>query len=153
MCSGAGAALGPGNVRQIERATLCLMNAERSAHGLARLHANRQLRLAAVRHSREMVRDRYFEHTSASGESFDDRIRQTGYLRGVRSWSVGENIAWGVGPDATPRAIVRVWMNSPPHRQAILSSGFRGVGVGVAAGNPRSGSGGATYTADFGSRT
>jgi uncharacterized protein YkwD len=151
-CNGAAAALGPGNSDQIEGATLCLINARRRAHGLAPLRSNRLLHRAARRHSREMVRNRYFDHTSPSGETFDDRIRQTGYLRDAGWWSVGENIAWGVGPNATPRAIVLQWMNSPPHRQAILNSSFRSVGVGVALGNPRSGRQGATYTTDFGSR-
>jgi uncharacterized protein YkwD len=150
-CDGASAVPGSGNLAQIERATLCLLNAQRRTHGLARLQSNRLLRVAALRHSRDMVRNRYFEHTSPSGETFDERIRQTGYLRNSRSWSVGENIACGVGANATPRAIVREWMNSPPHRQAILSSSFRSVGVGVAQGNPRSGDRGATYTTDFGS--
>jgi len=99
-----------------------------------------------------MVQRRFFDHTSPSGETFDDRIRQTGYLRGSQSWYVGENIAYGVGPNATPHAIVRAWMNSPPHRHAILSASFRSIGVGVARGNPGSRSRGATYTTDFGSR-
>ena len=100
-----------------------------------------------------MVRNRYFDHTSPTGETFLDRIRATGYLLNTRSWSVAENIAWGQGSDATPRGIVRTWMNSPPHRHAILTASFQAAGVGVAPGNPRSGAGGATYTTDFGSRT
>jgi uncharacterized protein YkwD len=151
-CKGATAAPRPGNLPRIERSTLCLINLRRKAHGLAALHSNRLLRLAARRHSDEMVKDRFYSHTSPSGETFDARIRQTGYLRGARSWFLGENIAWGQGPSATPRAIVRLWMNSPPHRESILSSGFRSIGVGVAAGNPLSGGTGATYTTDFGSR-
>jgi uncharacterized protein YkwD len=151
-CNGAGASLGPENAGQIERATVCLINARRSSHGLARLHSNRLLHLAGRRHSREMVRNRYMEHTSPAGETFVDRIRQTGYLRSTRSWSLGENIACGVGSNATPRAIVQQWMNSPPHRHAILSSSFQSVGVGAAPGTP-GGDQGATYTADFGSRT
>jgi len=151
-CTGAGAAVSARNLPEIERATLCLLNAQRGMHGLARLHANRLLRRAALRHSREMVRKRYFDHTSPSGETFDYRIRQTGYLQGSQAWSLGENIAWGEGPFATPRGIVRQWMNSPPHRHNILTPGFRSIGIGVSPGNPRSGSGGATYTTDFGSR-
>src|SRR3954451_12502507 len=90
-CNGAGASIGPGNLGQIERATLCLINARRMSHRLAHLQSNRLLRLAALRHSREMVRNRYFDHTSPSGLTFDDRIRETGYLRESRSWAVGEN--------------------------------------------------------------
>jgi uncharacterized protein YkwD len=151
-CSGAGGVPGPGNLDRLERSTLCLINGQRRTHGLGPIHSNARLELAALRHSREMVRDQYFDHTSPNGETFDVRIRQTGYLRGARSWSVGENIAWGMGPDATPRSIVRTWMLSPPHRHAILSSSFRSIGVGIALGNPNDGGEGATYTTDFGSR-
>jgi uncharacterized protein YkwD len=152
-CEGASAMINPGNLVQSERATLCLLSAQRRAHGRARLHVDRLLRAAARRHSREMVRQRFYGHTSPGGETMLDRIRETGYLRGVRStWVVGENIAWGQGTSATPRAIVRLWMDSPPHRRNILSSSFRGVGIGIVPGNPH-GAEGATYTTDFGSRS
>ena len=151
-CAGASATLGAGNLGQVERATLCLINAQRRAHGLARLRTNRLLRKAALRHSRDMVRKRYFDHTSPGGQTFLDRIRDSGYLLRARTWNVAENIAWGQGPFGTPSGIVRAWMNSPPHRHNILTAGFRSIGVGIAPGNPRSGSRGATYTTDFGSR-
>jgi uncharacterized protein YkwD len=152
-CKGASADPRLGSLDEIEHTTLCLINSERRSHGRRGLRSNRLLHLAARRHSRDMVRDHFYAHTSPSGQTFDDRIRQAGYLRGARSWFLGENIAWGKGTYATPRAIVRAWMNSPPHRHSILSSSFRSVGVGVAAGTPRSGGRGATYTTDFGSRT
>ena len=77
-----------------------------------------------------------------------------GYLRRVRSWRAGENIAWGRGERATPREIVRAWMESPPHRANVLGRSFRELGVGVAPGAPvreRYGSE-ATYVHDFGVR-
>jgi uncharacterized protein YkwD len=151
-CSGAGATLGSRNLPVVERATLCLINAQREAHGLAGLHADRRLRQAALRHSRDMVNGRYFAHTSPGGQTFVDRIRDAGYLLRSRSWSIAENIAWGQGAYGTPRGIVRAWMKSPPHRRNILTPGFRGIGVGIAPGNPSSGRGGATYTTDFGNR-
>jgi uncharacterized protein YkwD len=98
-----------------------------------------------------MASKRYFSHNSLNGSSFVDRIRRTGYLRGARSWNVGENIAWGSGRLSTPRAIARAWMNSPGHRANILSRSFRSIGIGIASGTP-SGGGGATYTTDFGRR-
>jgi uncharacterized protein YkwD len=73
---------------------------------------------------------------------------------GTRSWSLGENIAWGSGELASPAAIVRSWMHSSGHRRNILDGGFRNIGIGVASGAPADvqGQPAATYTTDFGSR-
>jgi len=98
-----------------------------------------------------MAARRFFSHTSLTGASFVDRIRRTGYLSGVRSWAVGENIAYGSGTRATARAIGTAWMNSAGHRANILSSTYRAIGIGIARGMPV-GPGGATYTTDFGRR-
>jgi uncharacterized protein YkwD len=65
----------------------------------------------------------------------------------------GENIAWATGPSATPQAIVRLWMHSPPHRADILRPRFMQIGVGVAQGapqKPHSTDAAATYATDFG---
>jgi uncharacterized protein YkwD len=83
------------------------------------------------------------------------RIKATTYLRDVSSWSVGENLAWGTGPLATPRATVRAWMHSPDHRANLLARDFADVGIGVAAGAPialEPGELGGTYVTDFGRR-
>jgi uncharacterized protein YkwD len=151
-CHGASARPTLANIAQVEHATLCLINVQRRMHGLAPLRSNGLLRLAALRHSRDMVTNGYFEHQGRDGSSFVARIRQTGYFTHVRFWKAGENIAWGVGSQAPPRAIVRAWMNSPPHRRNILTAGFRGIGVGVTVGSPRYRGRGATYTTDFGYR-
>jgi uncharacterized protein YkwD len=137
---------------QTGRATLCLINAQRRAHGLASVRSDALLRRAALRHSSDMVKRRYFEHTSLDGRSFVSRIRAVGYFQSARFWRAGENLGWGVGANSTPRAIVRAWMMSPPHRHVILTPGFRNVGVGVVPGSPRYRTRGATYTADFGYR-
>jgi uncharacterized protein YkwD len=152
-CNGATAVPTPANVSQIERSTLCLLNVQRRTHGLGRLRSNRLLRLAALRHSREMVTSRYFAHTGRDGRDFLARIRETGYLLRSRYWRAGENLAWGVGANAAPRAVVRAWMKSPPHRRNILTPDFQSVGLGVIPGSPRFQDRGATYTTDFGSRT
>jgi uncharacterized protein YkwD len=134
------------------RATLCFLNAGRVRHRLRPLRLNGRLSTAARRHSRAMVRERFFSHESLDGTTFLERIRATGYLTGVRSWAVGENIAYGSGSRSSPRSIGTAWMNSPPHRANILSRSFREIGIGLAGGTPV-GSGGATYTTDFGRRS
>lgn len=135
------------------QATLCLVNRERTQRGLPPLRENSLLTAASLEHSQDMVRRDYFEHASADGRSVADRLRATGYSRGV-SASAGENIAYGFGGKATPASIVRAWMRSPGHRADILRPAFTEIGIGVALGAPelradqqaRS----ATYTTDFG---
>lgn len=151
-CRNAQAVPTPANLGQIEHATVCMINKQRRAHGLVRVRANSLLRQAAIRHSREMVTQRYFGHTSRDGKNFVARIRSTGYLLRARFWRAGENLAWGVGTNSSPRAIVRAWMNSPPHRLTLLTPGFRSVGVGIVPGSPKLRGQGATYTTDFGYR-
>jgi uncharacterized protein YkwD len=150
-CAAAGTAVGKASKRSLVRATLCVLNAQRVRNHLRPLRLNRQLSRAARRHSRAMATRHFFSHTSLSGASFVDRIRRTGYLSRARSWSVGENIAYGSRGRATPRSIGSAWMNSPGHRANILSPSFRAIGIGIALGTP-TGGGGATYTTDFGRR-
>jgi uncharacterized protein YkwD len=134
-------------------ATLCLLNDQRDRRGLPPLRANDRLSDAAQRHARDMARRNYFSHDSRSGASFIDRIRRTGYLDGARSWIAAENIAWGTGRFATPKAIVKSWMDSPGHRANILSSSLREIGIGVAEDPPIADAGpGGTYATDFGKR-
>jgi uncharacterized protein YkwD len=152
-CDAASSRIGEASDAQLSRATLCLLNGERARRGLSRLRLNERLSEAAERHSRDMVRRNYFSHDSLSGASFVDRIRRSGYLRSARSWSVGENLAWGSGSRGTPESILHAWMNSPAHRANILTRRFREIGIGVAEGAPvRVGVPAATYTTDFGSR-
>jgi uncharacterized protein YkwD len=153
-CSGADAMPSGSNAAKVRHATLCLLNAQRTAHGLGKLRANGRLRRAAAAYSRLMVADDFFSHVSPAGSTPQSRIESTHYLDGARSWSIGENIAWGTGSLATPRGIVRSWMHSPGHRANILNGDFREIGIGIAHGVPVHirAARGATYTTDFGSR-
>ena len=151
-CQAANASVSQVSKRALVRATLCVLNAQRARTNLRPLRLDRRLSRAARRHSRAMAERRFFSHTSLSGASFVDRIRRTGYLSGARSWAVAENLAYGSGERASPRAIGSAWMNSAGHRANILSSSYRAIGIGIALGTPV-GRGGATYTTDFGRRS
>jgi uncharacterized protein YkwD len=152
-CAGAHSTVATASKRVLVRATLCLLNAERTRRALRPLRMNRSLSVAARGHSRAMVAESFFSHTSLDGSTFVERIRRTGYLDGARAWSVGENIAYGSGRLSTPRAIARAWMRSPGHRANILNGRFHEIGLGVARGAPVSGqSRGGTYVTDFGTR-
>jgi uncharacterized protein YkwD len=135
-------------------ATLVLrrLNAVRAEHGAPRLRIDRTLARVARRHSRDMVRHRYFAHDSRSGARFSARIAHSGWMGGRRRWKVGENLAWGTGCSATAASIMAAWLRSPAHRHVLLDPGYRVVGIGVARGTPVArGHGGLTYTTDFGS--
>jgi uncharacterized protein YkwD len=152
-----------GNLRVVERATLCLVNKERRAHGVAPLARDGALARAAARYSRAMVRGGYFADVSPSGSTVARRVSRAGYAGSGRAGSaasaisVGENLATASGALATPREIVASWMASPPHRANLLSRAFRASGIGVALGMPRSVAPArtlraATYTQELGSR-
>ena len=148
-CSGADSSPSSLGEAGTARATLCLLNEERASRGLRKLRSDARLRRAADRHARDMVARRYFAHESKSGASFVTRIKRTGWTRSRRSWQVGENIGYGSGSLATPRSMVRGWMNSAGHRDNILARQFRLIGIGIANGCP-TGGGGTTYATDFG---
>lgn len=141
------------NLGAVGRATLCLVNRQRARHHLVPLTAQRTLSRVAHRFAGLLVADRFFDHTTPGGTTMVDRIKHTSYLSGgLSSWYIGENIAYGTGVLATPKAIVTAWMHSPGHRANILDPHFREVGLGVAMGAPDGSSGGATYVHDFGGR-
>jgi hypothetical protein len=130
----------------------CEVNAIRRANGLPLLRTNQRLRRAARRHARDMIRRRYFAHVSPNGVSVEERARKAGFMRGARSWGLGEDIAWGSGSRVSPQATVAAWMRSPPHRAVILNPRYREGGAGIARGTPR-GVAGATYVMDLGFRS
>jgi uncharacterized protein YkwD len=140
---------------QMESSITCLINDERSSNGLPPVAPNGDLRQAALSHSNEMISQSYFEHTSPAGVTFMDRIEATGYMRGARTWTVGENLVWGTGPLSTPQALVTAWMNSPPHRENLLRPTFRELGVAAVQGTPQTQSDmtGVTVSSEYGYRT
>jgi uncharacterized protein YkwD len=148
-CSASHATVRAAAIRRSRDATLCLLNRVRARRGLPPLRLNRKLARAARRHSRDMVRHRYFAHNSRNGRSPFERMRATHYVPRNASWWLGENIGWGSGSLSEPAAMVRAWMHSPPHRANILSRHFRDIGIGIVVGAPVGGAG-ATYTTDFG---
>jgi uncharacterized protein YkwD len=140
-------------LKRAARSTLCLLNAQRAAHGLRSLRPNRALRHSARRYARSLVVHRFFSHVAPGGQTLQARVSRSGYLRGARGWAYGENLAWGAGVQATPARIVSAWMASPGHRANILSARWRHIGIGIAPGAPVAGVGhAASYVTHFGWR-
>lgn len=153
-CANANARPGQASELTLSKATVCLLNRERTRRGMRSLKNNRRLSKAALKHTVDMVNQRYFEHVSKAGLDVVDRILSTGYLRRVRSWEVGENLAWGTDTRSTPAEIVVSWLNSRSHRHNVLNRRFREVGIGIVFHTPRGGRErtAATYTTTFGYR-
>ena len=117
----------PANVDQSWRLeVLTLTNQERSKQGLGPLAICPTLDNAAQMHAEAMNDQGFFEHENPfTGEDPSSRGEQAGY-----GPYVGENIAMGY---QTPREVVRGWMNSPGHRENILSD-YLHLGVGILKG-------------------
>jgi uncharacterized protein YkwD len=137
-CAGADTAVGSASPETLRAAVLCLVNDERTSRGLPRLSANSRLDRSAQGWTNTMMRIGNLTH----GNDFAARISAVGY-----DWqTAGENIATGFD---TPRAVVAAWMGSPGHCRNILNPSFADIGIGLNAGGI-DGSGGATWTQDFG---
>ena len=136
----------PANVDQSWRLeVLTLTNQERSKQGLEPLAICPTLDNAAQMHAEAMKEEGFFEHENPfTGEDPSSRGEQAGY-----GPYVGENIAMGY---QTPREVVRGWMDSPGHRENILSS-YLHLGVGISnGGSGKYGPGGWFYwVQNFGS--
>ncbi len=120
-----------------QRHTLrCMINSERRDRGLPPLRPHYRLRRAAQAHAEDMVRRTYFSHQSLGGWDVLERVNNHGYTTRAASWSLGEALAWGIGNDASPRALFHALMDSPPHRAILLERDYRDLGIGLTGGTP-----------------
>jgi uncharacterized protein YkwD len=140
LCPGANVDITQAQPDQMRGAVLCLVNEQRTAHGLPQLTPSTKLDRSAQGWTDSMVDSDEFTH----GGAFMDRISATGF-----DWTtVGENIATGY---ETPASVVRAWMRSPGHCANILDPAYREVGTGVSARRiPRASTALGTWTQDFG---
>ena len=88
------------------------MNAARRERNLAPLDEDPVLSEVARAHSRDMMRRRYFDHTSPDGSTAADRV----LARGVKYGSVGENVHRSQGMDDPVATAVDAWLTSRGHR-------------------------------------
>lgn len=135
----------PLNQNEIERTVRKFVNQERTDRGFPRLVTNDRIKAAARHHSDDMAMADYFDHTSPGGETVEDRLRQFGVGcnggaenialtlsdRDVRTGG-GRVVDYNGNETAIAKGLVRQWMNSPPHREIILTARLRETGVGVA---------------------
>jgi uncharacterized protein YkwD len=123
----------------LERLMVDLINEERAAVGVAPLSIDDDLNTSSEMHSQWMLENDVFSHTGEGGSTATERIRDAGYeLEG--SWATGENIGWqsergDEGLEDDVRAIHESLMNSPDHRDNILSADYDEVGIGIEQGD------------------
>lgn len=113
------------------RVVLSQINSVRARHGLPELRLDANLSQAAQGHACTMARAGTFTHGGNGGAKA--RMKRAG----CKTRMAGENIAMGFSSGART---MDLWMNSPGHRQIILTGNFTRVGLGVAA--PVAGKGG-----------
>lgn len=113
------------DVKTLEQQVVTLVNQQRARQGLPALKSNWELCRVARYKSQDMINKQYFAHDSPTyGSPF--RMMES---FGIRFSAAGENIAYG---QRTPQEVMNAWMNSPGHRNNILSSIYNQIGVGVA---------------------
>ena len=139
----------------LEGGVLVEINNLRAKHGLAPLKVSPKLRLAADAHSAAMGRFGFFAHESRDGSAFWKRVERYYRPSGYALWSVGENLLWSSG-ELDPATTLEMWMNSPKHRENLLTPRWREIGLSAVTVSGAPGIfGGATVTivtADFGVR-
>lgn len=140
----------------LDQQVLAEVNRTRIEHGMKRLVVSNGLQRAAVVHSQQMLDRGFFAHDTPNGAPFAKRVR--GYYRsdGYSSWSVGENLLYS-NDGITAQMAVEAWLDSPDHRENMLSPAWREIGV-AAVRSPVAGGtfgGKATWviTMDFGARS
>lgn len=99
-----------------------LVNQERAKAGLSPLASDSALTKVALDKAKDMYEKGYFDHNSPTYGSPFDMMRSYG----IRYTYAGENIAKG---QRTPQEVMDSWMNSPGHRQNIMSPNFNKIGV------------------------
>lgn len=103
-----------------------LLNRSRVEAGLDPLAWSDALAKVGEAYAREMYLGGFFSHESPDSGDVVDRVKAAGIPYRV----VGENLALA----ATPKTVHDGLMASPGHRENILRSSFRRVGIGVVEG-------------------
>ncbi|MFM7150010.1 MAG: CAP domain-containing protein [Gemmataceae bacterium] len=121
------------NMKAIEKEILRLTNVERAKFGLSALKFNGQLYDASDRHASNMAgRSNAIGSNDAHKHTLYGTFLPTMATRmdfvGYNFSMVRENIAYGY---TSAQAVVQAWMNSPGHRENILSKDITEIGLSV----------------------
>jgi uncharacterized protein YkwD len=134
-----------------------LINEERTAQGLSALDTDPALAAIARAHSEDMAAQQYFAHVNPQGQDATARGDAAGYsckktYGTYYTYGIAENLflnnlyssatyysnreteyTWN-SPEEIAQTTVSGWMNSPGHRENILTPTYDREGIGVAIG-------------------
>lgn len=105
-----------------------LTNEKRAQAGLPALVENSTLSQAALAKGADMLNKGYWAHVAPDGTQPWSFFTNFGY----KYRFAGENLARDF---SNPSAAVEAWMNSPSHRENLLSSKYKEIGIGVIEGS------------------
>ncbi len=101
-----------------------LVNQARKKAGIEELKINEKLSLSAMEKAQHMKKNDYFEHVSPQGlNPWYFAEKQDYHYK-----SFGENLAEGY---FSAESVHEGWMNSPGHRENVLSVNFKEIGVAI----------------------
>jgi uncharacterized protein YkwD len=100
-------------------------NDVRASHGLAPLAEHHLLNKVAEERLHDMFQKQYIGHVSPSGEQASDHAQRLGYHYKI----IAENIASGYF--LNNQKVIDGWMQSPGHRQNMLSPDIREIGAAI----------------------
>lgn len=104
-----------------------LTNDERSKLGLPVLTYNQKLATAAYNKGTDMFADQYWAHVAPDGNTPWNFILGAGYDYHY----AGENLAKDF---SNASSVVKAWMNSPSHRDNVVNTEFKEMGIVVVTG-------------------
>jgi uncharacterized protein YkwD len=118
----------------LEAQLVAKANSFRGSKRVKPLQASKQLQLAARAHATDMMLNNFVGHRSSHGQQFDARM--SAFLGGPMMLpKMGENAARdtqkGEADAGKASRLFQQWVDSAPHRKALLNSGYRYVSTGV----------------------
>jgi uncharacterized protein YkwD len=142
----------PVSITDLQKEIHNQINQERLRLGMSALSWDDHLARIAEKHSRDMAEKNFFAHQSPEGFNFSHRYQEEGYTCsnqiGQRVYCGGENLLQTyvydlvrtlkgqkfyryVSQSKIAENSVQLWMNSPSHRQNILSPNYQKQGLGI----------------------
>jgi uncharacterized YkwD family protein len=116
------------SLTSMEQQMITLVNQARAQNNLPALKVDMQVTNVARIKAQDMIDNNYFSHNSPKYGSPFDMMKSFG----VHYVKAGENIAGNQTVQAAHNAL----MNSPGHRENILSPDYTHIGIGIKQGGP-----------------
>lgn len=119
----------------LDAAMFFLTNEERSKVGVPPMRYHKFLEVAAYNHSLKMATTGFFSHYN-SIDVYRKSTGDRGKLAGITNPHIAENIAYNFPKNGSTymqvaTLLIKQWMNSPGHKENILSKKGRQMGIGT----------------------